>query len=216
MAIITQGLMGGISGKTGPLIGSSWKGKAVLRAKPVYKKNRAFTQLQLNQQEKFKLMRNFLIGIEYLLLLAFKTGNKQRNGFHEAFSVNMREAIAGEVSPFRINYSNIRLSNGSITVLQPPVMMAEPGNKVKLVWSHPLQIGMNASDVDKAIAVFYAETDNLFLMSSFDNRRQDGELLFDATLFTGKEVHVWFLYLSDNEAKASKSQYLGRVMVTAL
>lgn len=215
MGIIAQGLIGGISGKTGPLIGSSWKGKAVVRAKPMYKKNRAYTQLQLNQQEKFRLMRNFLIGIEYLLLIAFKTGNKQRNGFHEAFSVNMKEAIAGEVSPFRINYSNIRLSNGSITVLPAPAIRAESDNRVKLVWNHILQMGMNASDVDKAIAVFYAETHNLFLMSSFDTRRKDGELLFDASLFTGTEVHVWFLYLSDDETKASKSQYLGTVMVTA-
>ena len=181
----------------------------------MYKKNRAYTQLQLNQQEKFRLMRNFLIGIEYLLLIAFKTGNKQRNGFHEAFSVNMKEAIASEVSPFRINYSNIRLSNGSITVLPAPAIRAESDNRVKLVWNHILQMGMNASDVDKAIAVFYAETHNLFLMSSFDTRRKDGELLFDASLFTGTEVHVWFLYLSDDETKASKSQYLGTVMVTA-
>ena len=215
MGIIAQGLIGGISGKTVPLIGSSWKGKAVVRAKPMYKKNRAYTQLQLNQQEKFRLMRNFLIGIEYLLLIAFKTGNKQRNGFHEAFSVNMKEAIASEVSPFRINYSNIRLSNGSITVLPAPAIRAESDNRVKLVWNHILQMGMNASDVDKAIAVFYAETHNLFLMSSFDTRRKDGELLFDASLFTGTEVHVWFLYLSDDETKASKSQYLGTVMVTA-
>lgn len=213
MGIITQGLMGGFSGKAGPLIGSSWKGKAVLRAKPAHKKNKTYSQLQLNQQEKFKLMRNFLIGIEYLLLVAFKTSNKQRNGFHEAFSVNLKEAIAGEMSPFSINYNNIRLSYGSITVLAAPTLTAEPGNKVKFVWSHSLQTGMNASEADKAIAVFFSESQNLFLMSNFNTRRSEGELLFDATLFTSSEVHVWFLFLSDNETKASKSQYLGTLTI---
>lgn len=213
MGIITQGLMGGLSGKAGPLIGSSWKGKAVLRAKPVYKKNRTYSQLQLNQQEKFKLMRNFLMGIEFLLLAAFKTNNKQRNGFHEAFSVNLKEAIAGEVSPFSINYSSIRLSNGSITVLAAPSVTAESGNRVKFAWSHSIQTGMNASEADKAIAVFFSESQNLFLMSNFNTRRNDGELLFDATLFTNREVHIWFLFLSDNEAKASKSQYLGTLAI---
>jgi hypothetical protein len=31
MSTITQGVLGGFSGKTGPVIGSSWKGRPVMR-----------------------------------------------------------------------------------------------------------------------------------------------------------------------------------------
>jgi hypothetical protein len=205
MGIITQGIVGGVCGKTGPLIGSSWKGRAVLRAKPMHKKNKKYSQSQLDQQEKFKLMRDFLIGVEYLLLLAYKTGGKLRNGFQEAFSVNLRDAITGAVSPFAINYSNIKLSDGGISVLPAPVVTAETGNIVKLVWHHVLNSLLKASDADKAVAVLY---------SDLTARRSTGELLFNAATFTGKNVHIWFLFLSDDETKASKSQYLGTVMVT--
>jgi hypothetical protein len=214
MGIITQGIVGGVCGKTGPLIGSSWKGRAVLRAKPMHKKNKKYSQSQLDQQEKFKLMRDFLIGVEYLLLLAYKTGGKLRNGFQEAFSVNLRDAITGAVSPFAINYSNIKLSDGGISVLPAPVVTAETGNIVKLVWHHVLNSLLKASDADKAVAVLYSEADNLFHISDLTARRSTGELLFNAATFTGKNVHIWFLFLSDDETKASKSQYLGTVMVT--
>jgi len=38
MSILSQGILGGFSGKTGPVIGSFWRDKPVMRTKPVYKK----------------------------------------------------------------------------------------------------------------------------------------------------------------------------------
>lgn len=213
MSILSQGILGGFSGKTGPVIGSSWKGKPVMRSKPVYKKNRTFTTKQLNQQERFKAMNTFLRSIDYLLNLSFKRSKNGSNGFQEAFSENIKNAILGEVSPFGIDYEKVKLSHGNIPVLSVISCSAEASNMVKFSWNLVLDQGKKASEADRAIGVLYSPEDNLFLISEFNIRRSGLELLVDAAMFTGKQVHSWFFFLSDNESQASESRYTGTVTV---
>ncbi|MEJ1934145.1 DUF6266 family protein [Nostoc sp. NIES-2111] len=215
MSIISQGILGGFSGKTGPVIGSSWRGKPVMRAKPVFKKNRTFTTPQLDQQEKFKLMRSFLGSIDYLLNLTYKRGKDSRSGFQEAFSENIKNAIAGELSPFSVDYAKVKLAHGSIPILSAISCVAETGNLVKFSWTLLLDQARKASEADKAVGVLYCPEQNLFLTSEFSTRRSGLELTMDAALFTGQEVHSWFFFLSDNEAQASESRYTGSLTVTA-
>lgn len=135
MSILSQGILGGFSGKKGPVIGSSWRGKPVMRSKPVFKKNRTFTDSQLNQQEKFKLINAFLRSIDYLLNLSYKKGKDGRTGFQEAFSENIKNAIAGELSPFSIDYEKVKLAHGSIPLLSEITCTAEPSNMVRFSWN---------------------------------------------------------------------------------
>lgn len=213
MSILSQGILGGFSGKTGPVIGSSWRGKPVMRAKPVFKKNRTFSEPQLQQQEKFKLMISFLRSIDYLLNLSYKQGKDGRSGFQEAFSENIRNAIMGEVSPFSIDYEKVKLAYGNIPVLSLVSCVAETSNMVKFSWNLMLDQGKKASEADRAIGVLYSPEDNLFLTSDFNTRRSNLELLVDAASFTGKTVHSWFFFLSDNESRASESRYTGVITV---
>ena len=56
MAIFSKGILGGFSGKVGNVIGSSWRGKDVLRSLPT-KRNWVATQSQLDQQGQKVFMR---------------------------------------------------------------------------------------------------------------------------------------------------------------
>ncbi len=214
MAIISQGILGGFSGKAGPVIGSSWRGKPVMRAKPVFKKNRTFTTAQLDQQEKFKLMMSFLRNIDFLLNLSFKNGKNGRSGFQEAFSQNIKNAILGDEFPFSIDYEKVKLSHGSLPVVSTINCAAMADNMVRFSWDLALDAGNKASEVDKAIGVLYCPEDNLFLISDFNVRRNYLELVVDAVNFSGKEVHSWFFFMSDNEANTSDSRYTGLITVT--
>ncbi len=214
MSIVTQGILGGFSGKTGPVIGSTWRGRSIMRAKPVFKKNRTFTQPQMDQQEKFKLMMTFLRGIDYLLNLTYKTNNRERTGFQEAFSANLRDAITGLESPYSIDYSKVKVSKGSIPVLSPATFESDTSNMVKFGWNDTLDSTNRAGAADIAIGVVYCPENNLFLISQFNTRRSDRELLVDAAIFINKEVHGWLFFLSDDESKASNSQYVGSIIVT--
>lgn len=214
MSVISQGILGGFSGKTGPVIGSSWRGKPVMKAKPIFKKNRTFTVPQQNQQEKFKLMTSFLSSIDYLLNGTYKKAGKAKSGYQEAFAENLKNAVLGEESPFSVNYPNVKLAHGSIPFLSAVTCQAETDNRVKFSWNLITDPGKKASEADRAIAVLYCEEMAMFITSDFTHRRSEQELLVDATSFSGKEVHSWFFFLSDNEAMASVSRYTGTVTVT--
>lgn len=215
MAIINQGIVGGFSGKAGPMIGSSWKSKAIMKARPMFKKNRTFSQAQLDQQEKFKLMMAFLSPIENILLHFFNSTTQDRSGFQEAFSANLKDAIAGIASPFAIDFTKLQLSNGSIETPKKVTAVAEPSSMIKFGWSPFLQPKSKSSLADKTVAILYNEAENSFVMSEFNIRRSDQELMVDASAFTGQLVHCWLFCLSDDERKASPSIYAGTLTVIA-
>ncbi|MDP9040682.1 MAG: DUF6266 family protein [Bacteroidota bacterium] len=52
MGTIVKGILGGFSGKVGTVVGSSWKGLAVMKSVPGPRKGSP-TLLQLEQQAKF-------------------------------------------------------------------------------------------------------------------------------------------------------------------
>ena len=70
MGTIVNGINGGVSGKTGSVIGSSWK--SINYLKGLYKKsNKPATEEQLINQAKFKLVMRFLLPITSYLQIGF-------------------------------------------------------------------------------------------------------------------------------------------------
>ncbi len=59
MGKIKQGILGGFSGKVGPVIGTSWKGKAIIKARPLSHNDRN-SVAQQEQRAKFSLVSKFL------------------------------------------------------------------------------------------------------------------------------------------------------------
>lgn len=55
MAIIKQGILGGLSGKIGSVVGSSWKGRAILKALPLSVANPR-SEGQVSQRTSFSLI----------------------------------------------------------------------------------------------------------------------------------------------------------------
>lgn len=59
MAEIELGILGGVRGKVGTVVGSTWRGKNVIRSKP-RKSRRQASDKQVDQRRKFKIVANFL------------------------------------------------------------------------------------------------------------------------------------------------------------
>ena len=215
MSTINKGILGGFSGKTGPVIGSSWKGKPVMRALPVFKKNRKFTQEQLDQQEKFALVGKLLHGISGLLQASFPGGNRQHSGLNTAMAYNLRQAISGSASPFAINFSRLKLAQGPL--VPPARTAAEAADEKKVRFSWAFLPGLSgAKPSDQPVAVLYSEALQQFLYTkNTAAMRSDEELVVDARTLSGETIHAWLFFLSENGRKASDSMYLGTVPVGA-
>lgn len=213
MSTINKGILGGFSGKTGPVIGSSWKGKPVMRALPVFKKNRKFTQEQLDQQEKFALVGKLLHGISGLLQASFPGGNRQHSGLNTAMAYNLRQAISGSASPFAINFSRLKLAQGALVPPARATAEAADDNKVRFSWAFLPKLSA-VKPSDQPVAVLYSEVMQQFLYTkSATAFRSDGALELDASAFAGENVHAWLFFLSEDARKASDSVYLGTVPV---
>ena len=214
MSTINQGLVGGFSGKTGPVIGSSWKGRPIMRARPMFKKNRKFSQNQLDQQEKFKLMSAFINNLAELLMVSFHGMGNEQTGLNAALSYNLREAIDGLGSPFAIDYSKVRLSQGTIALATRLVVTAPGANIVECTWEYDPNVAKTAAS-DKIAIVLFSETMGQFILVKDAAARSAMELSVNAGIFTGETVHCWLLFLSEDETRSSNSFYAGTVNIEA-
>jgi hypothetical protein len=102
MGTIVKGILGGFSGKVGTVVGSTWKGLAVMKSVPGPRKGSP-TLLQLEQQARFTLMIKFLQPLTALFNQTFGSGAVGMSEFNKAFSYNVLNAITGVYPAFTVN-----------------------------------------------------------------------------------------------------------------
>ena len=92
MATYNKGILGAFSGKVGPVVGATWRGKDVMRSLPK-KSNRLATAFQQQQRSKFAMATEFLSSVQPVVSRYFggNTGLKTRR--NQAMSYLMKEAI---------------------------------------------------------------------------------------------------------------------------
>src|SRR6266478_7148529 len=121
-----------IQGKLGDLVYYRYRGKRMVRRASTQKRINA-TQLQLEHQAKFALIGNFLRSLHDFLKVTYKVYKRKNTGYQKALSENFRVALSGSYPSFSIDYSKVRLGNGTLPdAIDPKVNSPEPG---KLVFS---------------------------------------------------------------------------------
>ena len=112
MSTIKQGILGGFSGKTGTVIGSSWKGIAVMRgiAPSIAIPN---TPAQLAQRAKFSVAGKFLRPLIPFLRIGFRSQAVKMSGFNAAMSYNLEYALTGTYPAYDIDFSKALVSQGT-------------------------------------------------------------------------------------------------------
>jgi hypothetical protein len=109
MGKISQGILGGISGKVGNVIGGSWKGIDYIRVKPSSVANPR-TEGQINQRNKFTAVLEFLQPNLGFLKVGFKNSAIKQTEFNAAMSYNLKNAITGSTQNPAVDYANALLS----------------------------------------------------------------------------------------------------------
>src|ERR1700759_5858378 len=94
MAKIPNGILGAFSGTVGPVIGQTWKGKAVMRSKPGPRKTPPSVR-QRAQMSKFRVVSAFVHGFGKLMSFSFKTGEESITAPNLAYRLNLADALTG-------------------------------------------------------------------------------------------------------------------------
>lgn len=116
MGVIKQGILGGFTGKTGPVIGSTWKGITYMRGIAV-SYNNPNTEAQQVQRGKFKLMAQTIKPITPLINIGFKNYAVQMTCRNAAMKHNIRAAITGnDPKNLQINWELLSFSFGCLVL----------------------------------------------------------------------------------------------------
>ena len=208
MARITKGILGGFSGKVGTIVGANWRGQDIIRSTPK-PSSRPPSEKQLLQQNKFKLVINFLQPIKNIQSRYFGSGSGSKSRVNMATSYTISEAVQVTANVPSLVYNKILITKGDLAGLQNPSAVPQSGQMLSLSWEDN-SIQGNAKATDRANAVCYCE--ELGTFEIFESLTDRSSMTADITLapyYSGKEIHVWMYFNNIEETLACNSPYLG-------
>lgn len=213
MGTYNKGILGAFSGKVGPVVGASWRGKDVMRSLPK-KTNRIPTASQLEQRDKFAMATSFLTPINPVVKRYFGTNAGIKTRRNLAMSYLMKEALVFNDPDWVWDYSKILIARGELQALEDATLTAGTGQSIELNWTNNSTEG-NAAPTDKMVVVVYEETANNSWYSLNLGVRSATSAVLDLPAYTaGLTVHVWATFVSADDAVAGTSQYLGTVVIS--
>ena len=209
MAKLIIGLLGGISGKVGPIVGATWKGVEYVRAAAA-PSTKPRTEKQIAQQVKFKFLQNFLKPFQKFIVVGFRNDAIRRTECNVAFSLNYKSAIIGSYPDFSIDYSKVIMSKGILPNLFEPKIKFLTAGTLELSWSVFAEcIG---SFEDQVTLLLY--NPRLQKIDGFIGgvSRSAARCTFDINpRLIGESLEVYVSLTSNNRKLISNSLYMGRL-----
>ena len=210
MGTYNKGILGAFSGKVGPVVGATWRGKDVMRSLPK-KGNRLATEYQQLQRNKFAMTTEFLAGVQPIIKRYFgsDTGTKTRR--NQAMSYLMKEAIVFNDPNYEWDYTKILLTKGDLIGMNNGVVNAGTGQNLEFSWTDNSGQG-EAEVTDKLVVVVYEPIMKHTVYSlAAGTRSAESSTLALPNYLTGLEVQVWATFVSADDRRAATSLYLGAV-----
>lgn len=204
MGKIKAGILGGFSGKVGPVIGSSWKGISTMKQRPESVANPR-TPAQVAQRSRMTqivaVSRLLLASIIQPLWNPFAQRKSGYNAFVQenivAFDAN---GLATPSSFFSSRGSLLGVVGGSVSA------SAAAGN-VDANWTDNSGQA-DALGSDELTAVVWNETqDRWYTEVGGDTRENPNHLVPTAGIASGDTLHVWLGFARPNKSKVSDSVY---------
>jgi len=212
MGKIKQGILGGFAGKTGTVIGSSWKGISVMRgiAPSIAQPN---TPAQLAQRAKFSVMGKFLRPLVPFLRIGFKNQAIKMSGTNASMSYNLQNALTGTYPDYDVDYTKVLVSQGNLPGALNPEVTATVAGEIGYTWENNSD-DTNASTDDKALLVVYNPAKKRAVTVIDGNTRIGGSqsITLPAT-FTGDEVQCFISFSNKTGAVVSNSEFVGGIIV---
>lgn len=210
MGTIKKGIIGGVSGRVGPVTGSSWKGKPYIKGRPMAVANPK-TQGQLDHRGKFAAAIQFLSPMKAFLRAGFVEMAIDKTAFNAAMSWNYHHAVMGVYPDFEIDYTRVLVSQGSLTgALNPKVMVSE--HQVIFSWQNNAD-NMEVMDSDKALLLIYDATQHKAIGVAGGNTRDSGsQSVTIPDVIKGDKLHCYLAFQNREATAASNSQYIGSLI----
>ncbi len=153
MAVIKRGILGGMSGSVGNIVGTSWKGIAVIKSKPLSVANPR-TVTQVAARNNLSLFSKAFS--PFLVLLIQPLWNRwavQKSGWNHFLQTNLETFVSGVFT----NFADFKLSMGKLLGVEAAGVSGDrSANSLNVTWTANDGEG-NALATDVAFALVYNE-----------------------------------------------------------
>ena len=203
------GIFGAVSGRLGPFVYSTWKGRQVIKMSNK-KSNASPGKKQVEQREKFRVISKFTGSLSSLFAQTFKDSRKMTS-LNMAFRYNYRNALTGSVGEYKIDYAKVMISLGDLHPSGNTVAEVMDYN-VKFSWKRNSDHAGTNPD-DKTILVIHCPEMQQSIYRSGGADRSSGSDSIDASIFSGKTVETWMAFECAQGKTFSWSKYTGQFVI---
>ena len=206
MARLPQGILGGVLGKVGNVVGSSWKGIPILKSRPLSVANPR-TTAQVAQRTK---MSNTVAFAQEILSSVIKPLNdrfaQQASGYNDFVRRNIHLFENAEPSPA----ANLKISVGKMVAVNPTAMIKSSHPDTVLIEHPKTLVDAFASADDLAYAVVQNVATNEIITNAGLTSRSEGEFVakFSKGLGANDELQTWLAFRRVDGTVVSNTGYL--------
>lgn len=203
MGKMIQGLLGGFSGKVGPVVGCRWKNIYYIRSRAARVSN-PNTERQQCQRGKFRTAVNFLKTILPFIQVGYRNYEQGKSAYNAAISYLMHHAFAGNGQEAVLDFEKVRISQGSLTPASG-ASVGRMGGNMLVSWSNNTAEGDAAAD-DVAMLLVYNRTRGEAIWQLSAGCRSDGRCSLRLPLgWESDELAVYLAFRSANGQRISNS-----------
>lgn len=206
MARLSQGILGGVLGKIGNVVGSSWKGIAVIKSKPLSVANPRTTK-QVAQRTK---MANVVAFAQTILASIIKPLNdrfaQQASGFNDFVRRNISLFENATPSPA----ANLQISSGQMDSVDPDSAVCNAGEAFATISFPTLFSDAFSASTDLVYAVVMNANTGAIGSNGGSVIRSAGEIVVSRLGLTtaGDVLHIWLAFRRADGTVVSGTGYL--------
>lgn len=213
MGILRKGITGEVSGRVGPVEGSSSRGINTIKTRR-RKTRKKPVAAQVEQRTKFGVLSAFLSVILSLINIGFKKRKKQFSPFDLAMRTNLIKGLSEDENGLAINYEKIAISSGSgETAWSARIAYEETTRSLTITWEIPETANVS---LGSDLAYFMLYNQKLKLPISLEGVTERAALRYEWVLpqyFARKIIHVWMFFASEDGKIVSNSDYVGKLAI---
>lgn len=213
MGLYNKGILGPFSGKVGTVVGSSWRGKNIMRSLPKVVSHTPSESQEL-QRKKFSFVSEFLTPIANVITLYFGSNSSEKTRMNQAMSYHLKNAVDYVAPNYEMLYNRVLISKGDLTGTENATAGAPAPNEIKFNWEDNSGQG-EALATDVLVVVVYEPINQLYYTSLNAGVRSDANTTVTLpTYFAGFEVYSWITFASADGKRYATSSALPGVTIT--
>jgi Family of unknown function (DUF6266) len=180
--------------------------------KKKYKRTAPASEAQLAQQQKIKVVTDFLKSMTPFLNEGFGHLAKRNSAWNVANSYTNKNTLIGVYPNISISYPEVLISKGDMHNVIPPSVTIAAGGEMLISWEDNSGIGA-AKATDRVLLAAYCPALNQTICTAGNATRSELSANLNLSAFKGNKVHVYIGLVSVNGKDVASSLYLGELEV---